>query len=105
MSPGLLVMSPGLLVMSPGLLVMSPGLLVMSLTRANEAEHIAKVKSEAQRIDLRFFISLSWLRAINWVVRWNKGCHFPMSTLFLASVVNFVRSSLFQGSCQDDHGP
>jgi hypothetical protein len=54
MSPGLLVMSPGLLVMSPGLLVMSPARLVMS--PANAEQEIAKVKSAAQRIDLKLFI-------------------------------------------------
>ena len=38
---------------------MSPGLLVMSPARPKAAEVTAKVKSEAQRIDLRVFISNS----------------------------------------------
>jgi hypothetical protein len=64
MSPSKPVMSPfvpiDLPVMSPFVLidlpVMSPFLPVMSPPLASAAEHMAKVKSEAQRIDLKLFI-------------------------------------------------
>jgi hypothetical protein len=53
MSPALPVMSPFVLIDLP---VMSPFLPVMSPPLASAAEHMAKVKSEAQRIDLKLFI-------------------------------------------------
>ena len=89
--------------MSPGLLVMSPGLLVMSPTRANEAEHIAKVKSEAQRIDLRFFISNS--PGYERLTGWFAGKGVPLSDVNSFSSVRCQLCSLVSISRLVPRGP
>jgi hypothetical protein len=81
MFPAILVMLPGALVMLPGALVMLPERLVMF--PANAEEEIAKVKSDAQRIDLKRFILILLVieRLLGRSVR--RDCHLKCQILDL----------------------
>ncbi len=102
MSPARPVMSPlmGLPVISPARLMLV-GLPVMSPARA--AEEIARVKREAQRIDLKLFnlILLSY-QPFSSVGQLGGG--MPLQMSILASTRFQCSALLFQGSCHSHAG-
>jgi len=86
--------------MLPLVTVMLPLLSVM--LPASAAEDIAKVKSEAQRLDVKRFILILLVteRLTEKVCRLNV-CHFPNVNFQSAFPFQLVRLSLFQGLCHE----
>src|ERR1051325_7678223 len=99
MLPSRVVMLPSRVVMLPSRVVMLPSRVVM--LPANAAEDIAKVKSEAQRIEVKGFILILLVSSSYWwTVRWLGG--LPLSDVKLScrrTSYQLVRALLFQGSC------